>query len=369
MSAFAPVGEQIEHLRREIRRSSAVLADLRGETTLRPGESTAGSRLRTLERQVRWAEGQLRAGKNRTRLLSVEAGKLPSTQLELSSLSASLALIEVERPRIGQSAYSKAEIEHALERYVADADRLRFEHRLADPADFSPGEVSPDDCAAIVLGARVDSMPRTRNALGERLSAPAGGRMDGRSLPRGQRSFADRMPPRLDLQWAMRLLTPAKAEVLFLRAVADLTFEDVGRARGTSTQAAHKGYGRALRELQMLLNAQPDSARDQPSDLSELATEHAELALRANVQSAAASALAWERRRIARSETILALLLERLEQARSEVAELIAAEQALADAVHSLRHLRTQPGGIPHDLALSLRRRRWRLDGVAARKT
>jgi Sigma-70, region 4 len=365
MSAFGPVGEQIEHLRREIRRSRVALADLRGATAHRPVKSTAGSRLRTLEKQVRWAERRLRVGTNRTQLLSVEAGKLSATQRELSGVSASLALSEIGWPRLGRSPYSKAEIEHALEQYVADADRLRFERRLADLADFSPGEDGPDDYAPIGWGWRLDAMPRTRNALGERVSAPAGGRMDGRRLPRGPRSFADSMPPRLDLQWAMRLLTPAQAEILFLRAVADLTFEEVGRLRGTSTQAAHQGYRRALRELQMLLNAHPDSAGDRLPDVSELTTEHAELALRAKVESGAASALAWERRQIARSEATLPALLEQLEQARAEVAELVAAEeQALARARRSLMYL-LHPGGIPHDLALALRRRRRLLDGVA----
>ena len=259
-----PLGEEhIAHLERAVVRMREVLADLRGETArVRPGESTSRSRLRTLEKKVRWAERQLRAGEKRRRLLSDEAGKLLATERELSIVGARLAPVETDRPRLSHSAYSRAEIEHALERYVADADSLPSARRVVDLAELNPVEGDADDMVGEATGLAgpdwpeqdttwfsVDPMPRTRNALGERLSAPARGRKNrhGR-LPLEPRSFADRLPPRLDLQRAMRLLSPAKAELLFWRGVVGLTFGDVGRVRGTSTQAAHKGYGKALDE-------------------------------------------------------------------------------------------------------------------------
>jgi len=88
----------------------------------------------------------------------------------------------------------------------------------------------------------------------------------------------------------MRQVSPRARQVLFLRAVADLEFKEVGCILDVSTQAAHKMYGKALRDLAEALNGlspkvsrkerqQRTTALGRISELAELRAQRAELSV------------------------------------------------------------------------------------------
>jgi hypothetical protein len=290
--------------------------------------------LRTLEKRVVAAENGL---------ATANAGldRLNPLVRELALVRASLALLASRRDGRASGWYSIGEAERLLLLYLTDGLSLSPSGRAvqqgeleAQPTDETPegGWSHEERLAAAGIGA--SDGPRTRNVHGERLSWSARGRRDRQPLPRGSWPGAAGLARRADLQRALRRLPRQRAEVLFLRAVADLEFSEVAACLGVSKQAVQKMYKKALADLRDTLNGVPLGIRKRDETVSCL-DEIAALEARVRELEQATMRRPVLTRQLRGATARLAVLRPRLEQARAEVSALILNEEQVLRALEA----------------------------------
>jgi predicted DNA-binding protein (UPF0251 family) len=292
-----------------------------------PAGSTPASRLRTVQKYVHSAEHRLAEALRHHRALLTHRAELDLITAELQKL---VAEDSVTDGVVAEGLYSRSETERLLQTYLSDREAAGWTRRALDWRDVGDSHEDSfgDDSGRAGLegienpGLNVLKPPRSRSVFGRPVAVPSSGKLDGSLPPRGPGSQVSAMLRRADLQQAMRHLPPRAAQVLFLRAVGDMEFKEVGGVLEVSAQAVHKAYGKALGDLAEALNGQPPTLRRENAELVTArgrTSRLAELRARRDELRAVVAELIFWQRRAKRMEALLDELRPRLEQAFDEV--------------------------------------------------
>jgi hypothetical protein len=264
----------------------------------------------------------LAIARQRRQKLLPHCSELAAVRAELQKLVADVGVADRTE---AQGSFSRSQTERLLLAYLSDGEAASWTRRVLDWRDVS-NSYQDDDAGLARMreaGLQILKSPRMRNVFGREVAVPSRGKRDRSQLPRGSGPAISLMSRRADLQRAMRLLSPRAGQVLFLRAVADLEFKQVGGILDISAQAAHKAYAKALGDLVNELNglseySGPRTTEDHTTALAR-SSELAELQGRQAELSVVPAELAFWERRAERMEGLLRELRPRLGEALEEV--------------------------------------------------
>jgi hypothetical protein len=296
--------------------------------------STPASQLRTLDKQIRSAEYQLRVARREVASRAHVAEKLRQARIDASAIRRHL--LAVAEGSHDDPGYTRSELEQLLTLYVGGQDELRFARTARRAEDVDPVDLDTDNLFAQtpewtgsplltplagddLRRSDVRPMPRARNVFGMRLSEEGRGRMDRGRLPRGPGRVAMEICRRVDLQCGMRQLAAPAVQTLLLRA-AGWTFKEIGAFHDISPQAAQKRHHKAIERLQVILSGGADPRMTSAVDAvaTKLESELIELELYTRALTGASAKRTWWARRAVKLES-------QLTECRRAADELVAA--------------------------------------------